>query len=180
MDNNFPKSVAVLVSLCCGVLLFIHLVWPKIPIDNEALVLIGIGFLPWLTLFVKKFKLPGGVEGETHQRSQGSTEKPVPPTDESMRTELSDSGLSPEEKKIMATLWRYQKQHFGDDRSKRWTFIVSPTAPLYSRYLRGISELFDKGLISLASDHHIMLTNEGFHFMENNVDIQNNEAIYSF
>jgi hypothetical protein len=131
MDNNFPKSVAAVVSFCSGILLIIHLVFPKITMDRGALILIGIGFLPWLTLFVKKFKLPGGVEGEMHQRSQGSTEKPAPPADVSTNNELSSAILSPEEKKIMATLWRYQKQHFGEDKSKRWTFIVSPTAPLY-------------------------------------------------
>lgn len=180
MTNKFPKNVAVSVSLCSGLFLVIHLAWPNFSLDDGSLILIGIGFLPWLTLFVKKFKLPGGVEGETHQREQGSTEKPAPPVDEATHKGLTTSSLSPEEKKIMATLWRYQKQHFGDDKSKRWTFVVSPTAPLYSKYLKGTSELFEKGLISFAPDHHIMLTNEGIQFMEHNIEVQNNAAIYSF
>ncbi len=180
MEYKFPKSVAVGVSFCCGLFIFAHLVWPKIEINNQLLILIGIGMLPWLTFFVKKFKLPGGVEAETHERSQSTTEKPAPPANESEYSELSASELSPDAKKIIATLWRYQNQHFGNDKSKRWTFIVSPIAPLYSGYLRGASELFDKGLIAFANDHHIMLTNEGLYFMEKNVDALQNIDLYRF
>ncbi len=180
MENKFPKRVAVGVSIFCCLFIIVHLVWPKLPIDNTILILIGIGLLPWLSLFVKKFKLPGGVEGETYQISQSTTKKPVPPANDSKPPESLDSELSAEAIKILTTLWRYQKQHFEKDRSNRWTFIVSPTAHLFPEYFRGTRELFDKGLISFAPDYHIMLTNEGLNFTENNEDVQQYKDLYRF
>jgi len=175
--------IATAISLICIGAIVLRWLKPELVIDQTAVLLLTIAILPWLTVFFKKLKIPGVLEGETYG-IQGTTEQPLPPK-ESLETlpQLNKTSLtvSKDAKKILATLWKYQKQQFKEDYSKRWTFRLFPRAYQYSSYLAGVSELIKLGLIVVSpEDEQCMLTNEGINFIENNPDIQKIEDIYKF
>lgn len=75
--------------------------------------------------------------------------------------------LSSIEKKIMATLWKYQKMHFPGSRVRRWTFIVGPGLPDYMAFQIGFSELARKGFANLApTNNQVVLTDLGIEFCQ--------------
>lgn len=179
-EQPFNYTTASGISIVAVSLLILHVFWVKFTVDTTGLALIGLAALPWLTLFVKKLKLPGGLEAETSDRVQSTTKSPPPPSNVSSELEGDSSELPPEAKKILATLGRYQKQHFQNNQENRWTFTVSPTVNLYEHYLKGITYLYSRGLITIGHNHHIMLTNEGLDYVKRHSDILNNQDIYRF
>lgn len=170
--------IASVVSFVCLVLMIISWTLPAVFIDQKILILLGIAILPWLTPFFKRFKI-GPVEGETHERSQGTINKPFPPQESSSSS--AEITLSSDAKKILATLWKYQKLHFKEDKIKRWTFRLFPNAPQYISYLSGLAELLKYGYVSLNPENEqCMLTNEGIDLIEMDTSLQNYEDIYKF
>jgi hypothetical protein len=146
-------------------------------IDQWAIVLLGLGSLPWLTLFFKKIKLPGGIEGETPDRAQSETARLLAPA---VSAPSVPPALDQNAVKILATLWRYQKQHFKDDLSKRWTFAVYPNSNAYPSYLRGLAELVNSGLVAVLPSNQVLLTDEGIRHVEQHIDIQKYQDVYLF
>lgn len=72
--------------------------------------------------------------------------------------------LSGMRKKLLATLWHYQKG-FGDDISKRWTFILGIGHPEHKDFVSAIQELAALGLVDQAPDSgQFYLTNAGLHW----------------
>jgi hypothetical protein len=157
-------------------------IWPaNVLLDPATLGLLALAALPWLTLFFKKFKIPGIGEAETQERSQGATQKPLPPPVEVQQQPAAVSSPSPDAKKVLATLWRYQRQSFGSDTTKRWTFTVHPSARDYPRFLSGLSEAVNRGWVAVSPEtHHCMLTNDGLAYIESNKEIQEYGDIYRF
>lgn len=176
--------IAGAISLICIGAMALRWFKPELIIDQTTVLLLAMAILPWLTVFFKKLKIPGVLEGETHERTQGTTEKPLPPKESPAtlpQLKTTSPTLSNNAKKILATLWKYQKQHFKDDYSRRWTFKVFPHAYQYSSYLSGLSELIKLGLVVVSPENEqCMLTNEGINCIVNNADIQNIEDIYKF
>ena len=167
--------VASSISFLALGLMALRYFYPAYPVDTTTLGLLGLSVLPWLSLFFKKFKVPGIVEGESHDRVQSSTSSPAPPRIVNAVNEKAASAspsarfpsFAPDSQKVLRTLWRYQKDLFKNDHSRRWTFAVRPSAPEYHRYLDGISPLLKQGLISVSPETlQCMLTNEGVIFME--------------
>jgi len=170
----------VIISVFFLAVIILRRLFPSLKIVDTDLVLMVLAVLPWLTLFFKKIRIPGVLEGETHDRSQGSTEKPPPPR-QFERVPAVAEDVSSDARKILATLWRYQKQHFKEDYSKRWTFAVFPSAPAYSSYLSGLAELLKRGMVVVSpQNQQCMLTNEGIAFIQRHPEIQNDEDIYTF
>lgn len=172
--SKIQYIVAGIISALALGLGALHLLSPATRVDSTTLGLLGLAVLPWLTLFFKKFKVPGIVEGEAQDRAQGVT-PPKPPA--SIAAEVAQAqgvaarapfeGLSLSAKKILRTLWRYQKQSFKEDYSRRWTFAILPGASEYPQYLEGLSELLKMSLISMNPENHqSALTNEGIILME--------------
>ena|SRR5205823_6286226 len=179
--------VAGIISALAFGLIVLRYCYPPFPVDATSLGLFGLAVLPWLTLFFKKFKVPGIVEGEAHDRAQGST----PPTPPKMATEKNEKvpeaqpqrfkGLPASAQKILRTLWRYQKQLYKEDYSRRWTFAIFPTAPGYPEYLAGLSVLLRMNLISMNPENHqSALTNEGIILMESLTDDDTKGDFYVF
>jgi hypothetical protein len=114
----------------------------------------------------------GPISGES-ESGQGST-PPLEPSpqaiNEPARTyvdhvALFDS-LTNDEKKIIRTLWRYQRSSFHDDYSKRWTFKVFANTPEYPAFLMAVSGLLRKAIISVNPENdQCALTNEGIILM---------------
>lgn len=176
--------IAGAIFLICVGLIVLRWLRPELIIDQTTVLLLAMAILPWLTLFFRKLKIPGILEGEAYERTQGTTEKPLPPKEPTAsvpQLKITSPALSNDAKKILATLWKYQKQHFKEDYSRRWTFRVFPAAYQYSSYLSGLSELIKLGLVVVSPENEqCMLTNEGINFVINNTDIQNIEDIYKF
>jgi hypothetical protein len=114
----------------------------------------------------------GPISGES-ESGQGST-TPLEPSpqakNEPARSDVDRVAffdlLTNDEKKIMRTLWRYQRSSFHDDFSKRWTFKIFANTPEYPAFLMAVSELLRKGLISVNPENEqCALTNEGIFLM---------------
>jgi len=188
--DKIQLFVAGTISVVALLILISRLFYPNIiQLDEISLVLLGVAILPWLTLFFKKIKLPGGVEVESN-RQQGSTRKPVPPIETNELRKLDTKGLprfsklNSHTKKILKSLWKYQKDLYKDNYAIRWTFTVFHKAEEYSSYVIGLGELLDLGIVSLVKDEktaQCMLTNEGIKFCEDNADeIGKYESYYKF
>ena len=81
-----------------------------------------------------------------------------------------DDKLSFAPKTVLSTLWKHQQDYYGDDLSKgRWSFVVGPASPLFLQYMRGLSELMEKGLVLvLPTNGQAVLTDSGIHFCQEN------------
>jgi hypothetical protein len=74
--------------------------------------------------------------------------------------------LTREAKKVLSTLWNYQKQfEAGFERGKVWTFLVYHQSPQYGEFVAGCGRLLEKGLIAWRLDTgQFHLTPTGIHF----------------
>jgi hypothetical protein len=89
------------------------------------------------------------------------------------------NNLSPEARKILATLWRYQEQILKDDQRKRISFTISNDRPEYPSYISGRDELVSIGLIAPGTmKDYCQLTDEGLDFVKKNHELKNYSDIY--
>lgn len=89
--------------------------------------------------------------------------------------------LSPEAKKILATLWQRQKHHFGDDFSKRWSFRILPNTDVYGTFMVGFAELLKLGLVGWTpKDGQALLIDKGIEYLKKHSDIQESADVYKF
>jgi hypothetical protein len=179
--NGTQLKAAFAISGISLAIFLVRQIWPKmILLDQATLGLLVLAALPWLTLFFKKFKIPGIGEAETQERVQGTTQKPLPPPP-GAQVVTTTMVISPNTKKVLATLWRYQRQSFGNDNTKRWTFMIYPNASEFPRYLAGVSEAVNLGWVTVSPEtHQCMLTNEGLAYIEKNQELQEYGDIYRF
>jgi len=71
-------------------------------------------------------------------------------------------------KKILSTLWHYQKQHFKDY-SQRWTFTLSIHYPDYEKFVYSIKNLVRLGLVAQSKDtQQFFLTDYGIFYCKQN------------
>jgi hypothetical protein len=185
--NGWDKKrywIAGILSFLCLVGIVSKELWPSsFILDQTILLLLALGALPWLTLFLKKVSIPGFLSAESAERAQGQTKKPPAPRSSVQIANTDQLQLSGDAKKILATLWRYQNQHFHDDPTKRWTFTVFPTAPAeaYSSYLTGLGELVKAGLVVVSPENNqCMLTGEGIFYIQSHGEVIAGQDIYVF
>jgi hypothetical protein len=178
--NSTQKWAAFTISAIALLIVVARHVWPtKVLLDQATLGLLALAAVPWLTLFFKKFKIPGVGEAETQERAQGATQNPLPPAETQIA--VSATTPSPDAMKVLATLWKYQRQSFGKDTTKRWTFTVNPSAREYPGFLAGLSEAVNRGWVAVSPEtHQCMLTNDGLAYIENNPNVQQHADVYRF
>jgi hypothetical protein len=83
--------------------------------------------------------------------------------------------------KVLATLWRYQRQSFPNDTTGRWAFRVDPSAQQYPRFLAGLSETVNRGWVAVSPENHqCMLTHEGLAYVESSQALQQYPDFYRF
>lgn len=179
--SNHQLVVALLLSV--GSLLFVglHLRWPEVvPLDSGTLALLALAVLPWLTLFVKSAEVAGLGKLESRDNKEQGTASPIAPAPAAVQT-ATLATLSPEAKKVLATLWRYQRATFGTDKTRRWTFAVQPFASEFPTYLLGVADAVRRGLVVVAPDtHQCMLTNDGLAFVEKDGSLGDEADHYHF
>jgi hypothetical protein len=114
-------------------------------------------------------------------QSQAITAQPLTPQAAPQPLGLQPADLSPAAAKILRTLWKYQKQTFQDDYSKRWLFGINPLVLDYASFLSGVSELIPRGLVAVSPENHLcMLTNEGIAYVQQKPDLQAGDDFYHF
>jgi hypothetical protein len=181
--NQTQLRIAAAITLAGLALIFIHICIPTIlTLDTGTLAVLALAAAPWLTVFFRTITIPGVGTFESRDRSQGTAEVAEPPAAQISHLEVKAAPiLSDSAKKILATLWRYQRQVFGDDKQKRWTFAVNPSSSDYRDYLKGLSELVNLGLVTVSpKTFQCMLTNEGMLFVSQKPEMQQYESIYVF
>ena len=90
--------------------------------------------------------------------------KPAQPSEKGF-----DGKLSFAAKTVLSTLWKHQQTYYGDDPSKGWSFAVGPASPLFLQYMRGLSELMEKGFVLvLPTNGQAVLTDSGINFCQEN------------
>jgi hypothetical protein len=173
--------VAIIVSVVSLVFVVLHLSLPVVvALDVSTMALLGLAALPWLPLFVKSAEVTGLGKVETRDNKEQGTSPPLTPAGNTIVLSAT-TPLPPEAKKVLATLRRYQRAHFGADQTKRWTFAVQPLAPEYAAYLLGVAEAIKRGLVVVAPDlHQCMLTNDGLTFVEHAPELGDQADHYHF
>lgn len=71
-------------------------------------------------------------------------------------------------RKVIRTLWKFQRDQFKDDFSQRWAFGVHPMSMDYPQFRNGISELRFDGLIQYDGRGMVFLTDKGIAFCRDN------------
>jgi hypothetical protein len=91
--------------------------------------------------------------------------KTTPPSEKGL-----DGKLSFAAKTVLSTLWKHQQTYYGNDLSKgRWSFAVGPASPLFLQYMRGVSELMERGFVLvLPTNGQAVLTDSGINFCQEN------------
>lgn len=69
---------------------------------------------------------------------------------------------------LLATLWKYQKQDFGDDKTKKWFLSILPQTPDFADFCLGFSTLYHLRLIHVGHGFQTALTDKGYQFCEQN------------
>mgnify|MGYP006449647741 FL=1 len=81
---------------------------------------------------------------------------------------LSYNAVSKPGKKILRTLWHYQKQHFGADSDKRWGFTIRGEGPEAKDFDFGVFTLLQQDAIIQDEQGMVFLTESGIEFCKNN------------
>ncbi|MFM2294972.1 MAG: hypothetical protein RLZZ350_1385 [Verrucomicrobiota bacterium] len=71
-------------------------------------------------------------------------------------------------RKVLRTLWKFQREQFKDDFSQRWAFGVHPLAMDHPQFQAGVSELRYDGLILKDGRGMVFLTDKGITFCRDN------------
>ena len=145
-----------------------------IQVDGYGIGLILIAFLPILlpviSTYFKTFKIgKDGFEATTVADNEG---RPV--FDFEAREEVVNSittapgpfqyGIN--SRRVLATLWHYQKELFGEDSLRRWGFGVGLGAPGFTDFSSGVSPLVVAGLVHVDNRGLCYLTNQGLTFCQ--------------
>lgn len=72
--------------------------------------------------------------------------------------------LSPKAKKVLRTLWRFQQEQFGENDQRRWGFRISSSAPDFSFFRIGATELLTLGFVGENDRGLVFLSSEGVEF----------------
>lgn len=172
MGNAVRANAGFIILFVLGVL---HLL-KKVEFDWPVIVVFAIALLPPISRLVDYLKAgKDGVEMKMRAgaRSAEEVEKaaiskrslsdvqlhlaPVAPTSEF-------SNLWDDQKKILKSLWHFQKTTFGITADTRWGFAVGPDAPDYYSFLSGAGMLAVKDLITIGDKGMVFLTSKGIDF----------------
>ncbi len=152
---------AQLLSIACALIAIIHLCNCSGKADFVLLGFVALGAAPWMGGIFESISKDG-----VKYRQQGST--PAQPATPFAIAQAHPSSIfsqmAIQEKKVLATLWKYQKIHFQNRRDQRWTFTVATGSPEYMEFSFGVLLLIDKRYAAVAPSGQIMLTESGYNF----------------
>lgn len=139
---------------------------PKSVVDEAGAAPEGIHFRRPVPVPVTR---PGDiVAGPSHQPASSP---PPTPRIENVVFNPSFSTLMPPEKKVLATLWKYQQIHFPNPELGQWTFTVNPRVPDYAVFSMGLMGLRILGLAGVAQNGQAVLTREGVFYCQHQPEV---------
>lgn len=187
MPESLKRFGAILLLrwpfILLGVVALLHILTvirvEVIRVDGYGIGLILIAFLPALLPIVSKyfktFKIgKDGIEATTIADNEGRQAFELERRVLAFNSAEPSSGVFPygiESRRILATLWHYQLELFGEDSLRRWGFGVGLGAPDYSDFRAGAAPLLEAGLIYVDRRGICYLTNEGMTFCREQRDI---------
>lgn len=138
--------------------------------------------------YVKKVKW-GDKELETHSTSSTkeyveSLEKKTDPsqapvTGPTTLNLMTYNAVSKTGKKILRTLWHYQKQHFGADSDKRWGFTIQGQGVEAKDFEFGAFTLLQQNAIIQDQQGMVFLTDSGIEFCKKQTSFVESGDIYA-
>lgn len=158
-----------LLSVMCVVIGFVHFSKSDWKADWILIAFVSLCFAPWLGYVFESI----GKEGAKYRNTKSgeSTSQPAAVTNvaaQAASQQPTFDAMAYDEKKIIATLWKYQRIHFPSQRDARWTFVVQIGSPDYMGFSYGFLELVKRGFASVAPNGQIMLSESGFLFCQAN------------
>jgi hypothetical protein len=181
----FPFSPKLAIAVTFGAVALLHAFWPQ-KVDGTTIILAFVAMSPWLLPMLAanfdEFAITlQGVSWKTRSRKSTAEEvKAVTPVSENQEKKGVAGGLSsdvpafanlkPQTRKVMKTLWHFQKEFFPTDDQKRWGFVVPPAAPDFQSYLIGLSEAVSYGLVAVDFRGFCFLTEAGLSYCSQHKD----------
>jgi hypothetical protein len=143
-----------------------------IQVDGYGIGLILIAFLPALlpviSTYFKTIKIgKDGIEATTIADNEGRTSFELKGREEVSNSITPTQGTFPysiDSRRVLATLWHFQKELFGENSNRRWGFGVGIGATDYGDFSAGVAPLRDATLIHVDHRGLCYLTNEGVDF----------------
>jgi len=143
-----------------------------IQVDGYGVGLLLLAFLPAiLPIFTKYFKIlkisTDGIEATAVADNDG---KIISQNDDLIVVENDSTDAKPlfpltlEERRIMATLWHYQKELFGEGSDRRWGFGIGIGASDYNDFRIAVSKISDSKYVHIDKNGICYLTNDGVNF----------------
>lgn len=154
------------------------------------LVTAGIpAWLPKLTRYIKALEKtedgwkvllredPLGLPAEQIQKILDIQSEVIPQLDQ-QPAKRTYGDLSVHAKRVLKSLWHFQRQTFGEDDPRRWGFGVGRQAPDYATFSIGAKELEWEKYIFLDPRGMAYLTNEGIKLCRENQSSLEAENLY--
>lgn len=163
-----------------GIIAALH-IFDFIDVDIYGVALLFLAFLPvllpLLATYLDTLKIgKDGVEGKMKANNEGKVLPNADQFDLIASNEKLPEGdalfpLRLEARRVIATLWHYQKELFGENSLRRWGFGVGLGAPNFSEFSTGVSELAKGNFVHVDSNGLCYLTNEGIDFCQEHRDV---------
>jgi len=179
-DKKIPTPLLWLSHLALpGIFLYVAYIaiWKSYEITWELIVVLALASMPFILVllarYVKKIKI-GNHEYEAPEEEELSKEDVTRLAAESPKTEeknLKYGDLSRHAKKVIRTLWTFQRQHFGAQDARRWGFGIHPSAPDYPQFRIGATELLEVGLTVENGKGMVFLNDAGMEFCRTNKNV---------
>lgn len=144
----------------------LHL-FKKVTFDWPVIVVFSIALLPQISRLIEYIKAgKDGVEMKTRS-GYVSAEEIERQAKLKKQGVVSDFAREAEDaKKILKSLWHFQRDCYGLNSPTRWGFVVGSNSPAYPGFLAGSVALAIKGLIFKEPSGMLFLTNEGLEFCQ--------------
>ncbi|MBI3416948.1 MAG: hypothetical protein HY043_16780 [Verrucomicrobia bacterium] len=169
-------------------------IFKQVSITVVQVVLVALALSPWILRmmahYLSEFSI--GVKGVSGKMKEGvmivkseetsdnqtvSLANEVQPSalekkPEETKIELSRKSkfqtFQPESKKILKTLWNYQRAHLPGNDNERWGFSMMTTSPILTPFSLALLELLKLGLVFIGNKGMTFLSDEGLKFCRDN------------
>ena len=173
--RNFAvKYIAFIILFFLGVL---HLLG-YLKFDWPVIVVFALALFPAIAPLIKSLRV--SKEGFEFEMSQGkATKEEIEKLNrEEPLNSNTFSAFSLEAKRVLKSLWHFQKKLYGPDNATRWGFTVGSGASNYKDFLSGVGFLIGKNLIVTDLNQMVYLKNEGIDFCNSNDSEINSFPLY--
>jgi len=165
MGESVRRNFGFLALFVLGVL---HLLG-RVKFDWQVLIVFSIALLHAIAPLFRFLRLSkDGVEFEMAV-SNASREKVEELAGKSSgRLPSNFDAMTPEAKRVLKSLWHFQKNLYAPEHSTRWGFAVGQANDDYTDFLSGVGFLIARDLVVTDLNRMVYLKNEGIDFCQKN------------